>query len=151
MTALAFSPTERIIHAAGFELILILIATPLMSWAMDKPLETVGALTLALCAIAMLWNMLYNAIIDTHIKTERIHWSLTARIAHALAFEGGLVLVCVPLAAWMLDITLIQALMLEMAFIVLLLPYTVGYNWVFDQAKHYLSNRVPTPDHSTSR
>ncbi|WXL26206.1 PACE efflux transporter [Ectopseudomonas mendocina] len=145
MTALAFSAKERIIHAVGFELLLILIATPLMALALDKPLQEVGTLTLALCVIAMFWNMVYNALVDICIKTERIHWNLGSRITHALVFELGLIITCVPLAAWLLNISLLQALLLDIVFLALILPYTVGYNWVFDQIKYTMQNSKRLP------
>jgi uncharacterized membrane protein len=36
------------------------------------------------------------------------------------------------LAAWMLDISLLQAFMVEIGFFLFFLPYTVIYNWMYD-------------------
>ncbi|MNP70951.1 Bacterial Transmembrane Pair family protein [compost metagenome] len=46
-----------------------------------------------------------------------------------------------PVAAWMLDISLWQALMVELGFFVIILPYTVVYNWAFDQVRHWITQR----------
>lgn len=45
---------------------------------------------------------------------------------------------CLPVAAWMLEISLLQAFMVELGFFVIILPYTVLYNWAFDKARHLL-------------
>ncbi|MNO10309.1 Bacterial Transmembrane Pair family protein [compost metagenome] len=37
-----------------------------------------------------------------------------------------------PLAAWMLNISLLQAFMVEIGFFLFFLPYSVIYNWAYD-------------------
>jgi uncharacterized membrane protein len=82
----------------------VLLCAPLLSWIMGKSLATAGALAVTLSVIAMLWNMVYNALVDRYVQTERIHWKASARFVHGLGFEAGLVVWCLPVAAWMLDI-----------------------------------------------
>ena len=130
--------TERLVHAVGYEVFAVLLCAPLLSWVMGKSLATAGALAITLSVIAMLWNMVYNALVDRWVQTERIHWKASARFVHGLGFEAGLVVWCLPVAAWMLDISLLQAFMVELGFFVIILPYTVLYNWAFDKARHLL-------------
>jgi uncharacterized membrane protein len=132
--------TERLVHAVGYEAFALLCA-PLLSWVMGKSLATAGALAVTLSVIAMLWNMVYNALIDRWVQTERINWKASGRFVHGLGFEAGLVVWCLPVAAWMLDISLLQAFMVELGFLVIILPYTVLYNWAFDKARHLLMQR----------
>ena len=103
--------TERLVHAVGYEVFAVLLCAPLLSWVMGKSLATAGALAITLSVIAMLWNMVYNALVDRWVQTERIHWKASARFVHGLGFEAGLVVWCLPVAAWMLDISLLQAFM----------------------------------------
>ena len=133
--------TERLVHAVGYEVFAVLLCAPLLSWVMGKSLATAGALAVTLSVIAMLWNMVYNALVDRWVQTERIHWKASARCVHGLGFEAGLVVWCLPVAAWMLDISLWQALMVELGFFVIILPYTVVYNWAFDQVRHWITQR----------
>jgi len=121
---------ERFFHAVGFELLAVLIVSPLASWAMAKPLFQMGALAVMLSTVAMIWNMIYNAGFDYLFPAGKQSWPL--RILHALGFEGGFILIGLPIAAWMLGISLWQALLLEIAFFLFFLPYTVAYNWVYD-------------------
>ena len=133
--------TERLVHAVGYEVFAVLLCAPLLSWVMGKSLATAGALAVTLSVIAMLWNMVYNALVDRWVQTERIHWKASARFVHGLGFEAGLVVWCLPVAAWMLEISLLQAFMVELGFFVIILPYTVLYNWAFDKARHLVMQR----------
>lgn len=133
--------TERLVHAVGYEVFAVLLCAPLLSWIMGKSLATAGALAVTLSVIAMLWNMVYNALVDCWVQTERINWKASTRFVHGLGFEAGLVVWCLPVAAWMLEISLLQAFMVELGFFVIILPYTVVYNWAFDKARHLLVQR----------
>lgn len=133
--------TERPVHAVGYEVFAVLLCAPLLSWIMGKSLATAGALAVTLSVIAMLWNMVYNALVDRWVQTERINWKASTRFVHGLGFEAGLVVWCLPVAAWMLEISLLQAFMVELGFFVIILPYTVVYNWAFDKARHLLVQR----------
>ncbi|MBA2815316.1 PACE efflux transporter [Candidatus Pantoea persica] len=91
---------------------------------MDKPLFKIGALAIILSTVAMLWNMIY-------CPPGKVHRG----VLHALLFEGGFILIGLPIAAWMLGITIWQALLLEVAFFLFFLPYTMAYNWIWDRLR----------------
>lgn len=133
--------TERMVHAVGYELFAVLLCAPLLSWVLGKSLATAGGLAVTLSVIAMVWNVVYNALIDRFVQTARVYWKAWARVVHGLGFEAGLVVWCLPVAAWMLDISLLQAFMVELGFFVIILPYTVVYNWVFDKVRHSMAQR----------
>lgn len=114
--------TERLVHAVGYEVFAVLLCAPLLSWIMGKSLATAGTLAVTLSVIAMLWNMVYNVLVDRWVQTERINWKASTRFVHGLGFEAGLVVWCLPVAAWMLEISLLQAFMVELGFFVIILP-----------------------------
>ncbi|MDG9882378.1 multidrug/biocide efflux PACE transporter [Pseudomonas putida CSV86] len=123
----------RIVHALGFEFFAVLLCAPTIALVMGKPLMSAGLLTLAISVTATLWNMLYNVLFDRlqlRMGFKRTPW---VRIAHALGFEGGLILAVVPAAAWWLSIGLVEAFLMEVGLLVFLLPYTYLYNLGFDR------------------
>lgn len=126
---------ERLLHAVGFEALAILIVSPLAAMIMDKPLFQMGSVALALSTIAMMWNMIYNAIFDRLFPRDRVKRGLGLRIMHALCFEGGFIVIGLPVVAFMLRIGLLQAFMLEVGFFLFFLPYTVVYNWLWDRLR----------------
>lgn len=129
------SVKERIFHALCYEVIGIIIFTPIVAMLMDLDLLHTGVLTAAISALAMLWNMLFNAIFDGW--AARMNWARTVkiRILHALLFEGGLIVVIVPMAAWWLKTSLWQAFWLDIGFLLAFLPYTYIYNWSYDHLR----------------
>ena len=124
--------TERVCQAIGFEVFAVLMCTPLFAWLMDKPLLDMGVVTLANCFIALGWNVLFNGMFDR--LRERFAMGLNGwtRVLHALLFEGGLVIVSVPLVAWWLNISMLQALILDIGVLLFFLPYTYVYHWGYD-------------------
>ena len=122
---------ERIVHAVGFEVIAIAICAPVAAWMMDKPLFQMGALSILLSTVAMVWNLIYNAVFDKFFPVGQKR-RMPLRVAHSVGFEGGFILIGLPIAAWVLDITLLHAFMVEMGFFLFFLPYSVMYNWAFD-------------------
>lgn len=136
------SITERIFQAAGFELLAIVICTPLLAWIMDKPMLDMGLVTVMIAALALAWNVIFNGIFDRVLRRfGRAHNAWT-RVVHALLFEGGLVAVGVPLIAWWLDISLWQAFLLDIGVLLFFLPYTYIYHWVYDVVRERLVMRT---------
>ncbi|MGN0924791.1 multidrug/biocide efflux PACE transporter [Ectopseudomonas mendocina] len=129
---LSRSLRERIGHALAFEIIAMLICAPALAWLMDKPLMHLGLLTLMFSIVAMLWNMLFNFLFDRAQSRLGFERGLWARVSHALLFEGGLVIMLVPLAAWWLSVSLLEALLLDIGLILFFLPYTMAFNWIYD-------------------
>jgi uncharacterized membrane protein len=126
---------ERIFHAISYELIAVLFCAPLFSWILNKPVEQMGVLNIAIAVIAMSWNMLFNAVYDRLVLRFNLTKKLTVRILHGITFEGGLTVLVVPVAAWWLNISLWQAFLLDVGILLFFLPYTVAFNWVYDELR----------------
>lgn len=126
------SLVERIVHAVGFEAIAILLSAPIGAWLLDRPILQMGTLAIILSTVAMLWNMAYNTLFDRFWPVSRVVRNLKVRIFHTLGFEGGFIVIGLPLVAWVMNMPLAQAFMLEIGFFLFFLPYTLCYNWVYD-------------------
>lgn len=135
------SITERIFQAIGFELLAILICTPLLAWVMDKPMLEMGAVTMVIAALALAWNVVFNGLFDRLLKRFAIVRNAWVRVVHALLFEGGLVAFGVPLIAWWLKVSLWQAFLLDIGVLLFFLPYTYVYHWGYDVVRERLLMR----------
>ncbi len=127
--------TERCFHAGVFELLAIIICAPLLVWVMGVSLAHAGLLTLMISLIAMSWNVVFNTLFDRierHLKLVR---TMRMRVVHAVVFEAGLVVSVVPLAAWWLGISLLDAFLLDIAVILFFLPYTFLFNLGYDKLR----------------
>lgn len=126
---------ERVIHAIGFEVIAVAICAPVGAWLLDRSILQMGTLTIILSSVAMLWNIIYNSLFDALWPVSRVAKTLRVRIFHALGFEGGFILIGLPIAAYVLGVSLLQAFLLEIGFFLFFLPYTVCYNWAYDSLR----------------
>lgn len=137
-TALDKSIRERIFHALAFEGLAVLLTAPVLALVLDKPLAHMGALTLVFSTVAMLWNMIFNSLFDRAQRRLGFVRTLAVRMAHATLFELGLVLMLVPLAAWWLSISLLEAFLLDIGLLLFFLPYTLAFNWSYDTLRERL-------------
>ena len=124
--------TERVIHAVSFEGLATLILAPTAAWLMQRSVLEMGGLSVLLATLAMVWNLIYNAAFDRLWPVSRVVRTLKVRALHAIGFESGLILIGVTAVALILGVSLIQAFMLEIGFMLFFLPYTMLFNWIWD-------------------
>lgn len=127
--------TDRIRHALGFEIIGLLIFAPLASMVFDYELHLMGVMALVGSIVATIWNYFYNVLFDRALLLLRgsVQKTVGIRVLHAVLFEGGLLLLFLPVIAWYLDITLWEALEMDMAMAAFYLFYAFVYNWLYDK------------------
>ncbi|MDB5774483.1 MAG: bacterial Transrane Pair family protein [Herbaspirillum sp.] len=123
---------ERAFHAFAFEIIAIALTAAAIVLAMGKPLASASGLAVAISTIAMLWNMLFNAAFDRAQAKMGFARTVRVRVVHAFLFESGLTIAIVPLAAWWLNIGLLQAFVLDLGVLAFFLLYAFVYNWCYD-------------------
>lgn len=125
---------DRIRHAISFEIIGLLIITPLGAFVFETPIQHIGIAAFVSATIATLWNYVYNLLYDRVMlrRLGHLRKSLRQRVLHAVLFELGLLLVLMPFLAWYLDISLLQALIMDASFAGFYLVYAFVFNWGYD-------------------
>ena len=125
---------DRIRHAISFEVIGLLIFAPLASVVFGFELQLMGMIALVGSLIATLWNYFYNILFDKGMLKiiGSVQKTVLIRIGHAVLFEGGLLLLFMPMIAWYLKITLWEAFVMDIAMATFYLIYAFVYNWAYD-------------------
>lgn len=127
--------SDRIRHTVSFELIGILLATPLTTLFFHLPAENSAVVVIGSATVAMAWNYIYNLGFD-HLNRWRrgtTEKSLVLRIMHAILFEAGLLIIGLPVIAWYLGITLWEALVMDIALALFYMSYAFVFNWGYDR------------------
>jgi uncharacterized membrane protein len=125
---------RKAVYVIVFEAIAILICTVSFALASDKSVTHAGALSIANSIIAVAWNLMFTTAFEAWEARQITRGrSIRRRIAHAVVFETGLLVLLVPLTAWWLDITMMQAFVLDIGLAGLFLVYTFAFNWSFDR------------------
>jgi len=125
---------DRLRHTLIFEAIaLFLVAVP-GGWLLERPMEIMGALSLMFSVLAMGWNLSYNWMFDLWDRKYRAmaKRGFRIRIVHAVLFEAGLVIAGLFLIAWWLDLTYLDAFLLDISLSAFFLVYAFCYNWAYD-------------------
>ncbi|CAH8213754.1 PACE efflux transporter [Vibrio aestuarianus] len=131
------SVKERIFHAVVFELTALAILIPLSALITGQGSGDLAMVGAGLSLLAIVWNYQYNILFDRLFGSDRSGRSAKIRLLHTTGFEGGLVFVSIPAIAWILEITLWQALILDIGFLVFFFIYTMVFNWCYDKWQPY--------------
>lgn len=127
--------TDRIRQAVLFELIGLVLITPLGAWAFGHPMDDIGVIAIGGATIAAVWNYLFNLGFDHVLKRMNgdSHKTIAARIIHALLFELGLLAVLMPFIAWYLSVSLLEAFVMDVSFAAFYMIYAFLFTWVYDR------------------
>jgi uncharacterized membrane protein len=126
---------DRIRHALSFEIIGLVLVTPLGAWAFSMPMHDIGVVGFGGATIATAWNYIYNLGFDRIMQRTRGTTAKTTpiRVLHTVLFEAGLLIILMPLVALYLGISLWQAFVLDVAFAVFYMVYAFVFNWTYDR------------------
>jgi len=100
---------------------------------MRESLFDMALLSTAISLTATVWNGVFNFLFDRLQKKFKFSRSVLVRLGHAFAFEGGLVLLTVPMVAVALQVGLLTAFALEAALLLFFLPYSFVFNFFYDK------------------
>ncbi|KXG86542.1 PACE efflux transporter [Agrobacterium bohemicum] len=126
---------DRVRHAISFEIIGLLLIIPLGAIAFEIPVTDIGIVGIVSATAATIWNYLYNLGFDKTMQRWRgtTQKTMLARVAHAVIFELGLLVVLMPFIAWYLNVSLIHALVMDVSFALFYVVYAFVFNWCYDR------------------
>ncbi|MCS3450780.1 MULTISPECIES: PACE efflux transporter [Bradyrhizobium] len=127
--------SDRVRHAVLFELIGIAIFTPAAAWLFNQPVAHMGVIGIVSATVATVWNLLFNLGFDHALVrvTGRIAKTMPIRVAHAMLFEAGLIVLLIPFVAWYLGVSLWAALMMDISIVAFYLVYAFAFNIAYDR------------------
>lgn len=123
---------RRMIHALSYEIILLVIIAILLGKIFDAPMEVTGLLGVIMAVTSVIWNMIFNTFFEKVERKYQFKRTIPIRILHAIGFEGGLMLATIPMIAYALNLSLLDAIMLDLALTTGILFYTFIFQWCYD-------------------
>ncbi len=122
------------LQAILYEVVAIAFVAPVLSLAFDKPPTSTVALAAVLSTIALAWNYVFNTFFERwESRQSSKARSFARRLAHATGFEGGLVILLVPVMSLWLDISPMEAFLANLGLLVFFFVYALAFTWVFDR------------------
>lgn len=141
---------DRIRQAISFELIGLLLSIPLAALAFGFDLGRTGVLGVVGATTATLWNYVFNLVFDHGLKrvTGSTRKTVPVRFLHAISFELGLMMAFLPVISWWMGIGLLEALIVDIAFVLFYLVYAFVFTWCYDTIFPDTDSKEPaTTDH----
>lgn len=129
------TPTRRrVLQALLYEVIAIAVVGPVLSVAFDKSATSTFGLAVVLSCMALTWNYAFNGLFERWESRQSVRGrSFVRRLAHGAGFEGGLVILLLPVMSLWLDITLTAALLANLGLLAFFFFYAIGFTWCFDR------------------
>ena len=143
---------DRMRHATLFEAIGLALFTPAAALLFDQPVAHMGVIGVISATVATVWNFVFNVGFDHALVRLTGHTAKTVptRIAHAILFEGGLIIMLIPMVAWYLGISLRAALLMDISIVVFYLVYAFVFNIAYDRI-FPVRDEKPVPSLATAR
>lgn len=123
---------ERILHAVIFEVTANVIIALSLAWLMNVSVLQSGSLSVISALTATVWNFVFNKFFDSLQKKHQFQRTFLVRGIHAVGFETGLIISLIPVAMFMLNLTIAEAFFVEIGLVLFFLPYTMLFNWLYD-------------------
>ena len=132
---ITLSPLKRrFIYVTSFEIIAIILSTVILMKLSHSDAAESLPIAVMMSMAAVIWNFIYNTVFEAWERRRQIvRRTLWIRSAHAFGFEGGLVLICLPLYMIWYDVGLVKAFMMEVALLLFFLVYTFTFTLIFDK------------------
>jgi uncharacterized membrane protein len=126
--------TRLVVQAVLYEVFAIALVGPLLSLVFGLSISSSIGLAVVLSTIALLWNFVFNTLFEAwerrQVSKER---TPVRRLLHGAGFEGGLVVLLLPVMAWWLDTSLLTALVTNLGLLAFFFFYAIGFTWAFDK------------------
>ncbi|PYE21639.1 PACE efflux transporter [Paraburkholderia silvatlantica] len=143
---------RRIVYVTLFEGIAILITGTSFASLSGSGMDRAGAAAVFSSLIAVGWNFVFNLLFERwEARQTKRGRSVARRIAHAVGFEGGLVVLLVPMIALTLHASLIEAFAMDIGLSVFFLVYNYVYNLIFDAVFGLPASAMPVTSASETQ
>jgi len=122
------------VQAILYEVFAVAFVGPVLSVVFDKPPSSTIGLAIVLSSIALAWNYVFNTLFERWESRQPAPGrSFGRRLAHAAGFEGGLVVILIPVMAHWLDISPVSAFVANLSLLAFFFFYAIIFTCVFDR------------------
>lgn len=134
---------ERVFHSVVFEVLALVMSIAGLVIFTQHDISSLSETMIVIASLAMIWNYCFNYVFDHYVKGEKTKRSFLLRIAHVFLFEVGLLFFTIPVMAFILDLTLWDAFLMDLGVTVFITIYAFAFNFIYDHIRVLIiKNRV---------
>ncbi|AMN68811.1 hypothetical protein AK825_06715 [Psychrobacter sp. P11G5] len=125
---------RRVLYVTLFEIFAVMLTTFILVVLSGSDTKQSLILAVIIAITAVVWNFIYNTLFEYWERRNQIKArTFKIRSVHAIFFEGGLTLVCLPLYMFWYGVGIWTALTMEISLTMSFLVYTFVFTLLFDK------------------
>lgn len=129
---------ERVFHSVLFEVLAVTFSIIGLAIFTDFDVKSLSGMMIVVATIAMIWNFIFNWGFDRVITGDKEKRPLKVRVVHVSLFEVGLLFFTVPVMAYILNIGILEALIMDLGVTVFITIYAFTYNFIYDHTRAFI-------------
>ena len=126
---------ERILQSIFFEVLAVSLSIMGLALFTNHDLSALSGTMIVVASIAMLWNYFFNYFFDQVVTGDKDKRSFSLRIVHVVLFEAGLLIATVPVMAYILNVGLWDAFMMDLGVTIFITIYAFVFNFSYDKLR----------------
>lgn len=132
------STSERMAHAFLYEFLALVLTIVGVLLFTQHDVGAVFGSMLAISLVALVYNFYFNILFDRWFPGPRAQRGLRVRVLYAFLFDVCLLNLTTPMVALILDVSLLEALLLDIWVTLFVMVYTFAFNAVYDALRPML-------------
>ncbi|MEZ9722644.1 PACE efflux transporter [Vibrio splendidus] len=136
------STLERVFHSVLFEVLAVTLSIMGLAIFTDHDVNALSETMIVVATIAMIWNYCFNRIFDRYFTGEKSQRSLKLRIFHVVLFEAGLLIATIPVMAFLLNVGIWQAFLMDIGVTIFITIYAFVFNLIYDHIRAFWVRRA---------
>ncbi|MEZ9764746.1 PACE efflux transporter [Vibrio splendidus] len=136
------STLERVSHSVLFEVLAVTLSIMGLAIFTDHDVNALSETMIVVATIAMIWNYCFNRIFDRYFTGEKSQRSLKLRIFHVVLFEAGLLIATIPVMAFLLNVGIWQAFLMDIGVTIFITIYAFVFNLIYDHIRAFWVRRA---------
>lgn len=129
---------ERVFHSVLFEVLAVTFSIIGLAIFTEHEVISLSGMMIIIATMAMTWNFIFNWLFDQVVTGDKEKRPFKVRVLHVSLFEIGLLFFTVPVIAYMLDIGIIEALIMDLGVTIFITIYAFMYNLAYDHARAFI-------------
>lgn len=126
---------ERIFHAVLFEVLAVSLSIIGLALFTQHEVGSLSGTMIVIATIAMLWNYIFNLMFDYFVRGDKVLRSLSIRVIHVVLFEAGLLIFTIPVMAYLLNVSLWHAFVMDLGVTIFITLYAFAFNYIYDHCR----------------
>ncbi|MEH6452088.1 MAG: PACE efflux transporter [Psychromonas sp.] len=129
------SMKERVFHSVLFEGVAVSLSIAGLDVFTEHDIAALSGTMIVIATIAMIWNFLFNWVFDRIMKGPKEKRSISLRVMHVLVFEAGLLIFTIPVMAFILEVSLWDAFIMDIGVTIFITFYAFTFNLIYDNVR----------------